>query len=147
MLQPGQFVDSCFPFSERPEHPGPVRHIALVFDILRDRQNQLYAAAYYTTTAADPGGRRQDGTIKVNEVESMRMGMAKPFTIQIWRLAIMPINKDFFPDIDKPHCGIKGTASPHLMKAATRIFQELQAKHAQFETLGPVSQLRHAMAR
>lgn len=151
MLKPGQFVDALFPFSEQPEKPGPTRHIALVFQVLRhpSQPQRQIALAYYTTTAPDPGGRRRLGTIKVNEVDSLRMGMSKAFTIDVTRFAAMPFTDEqgrpdtkFLPDIDKPHLGIKGTASPHLMNAAMRIFAECREKHVAFEALGPIAQLR-----
>lgn len=147
MIERGHFVDNLFPFSERPERPGPMRHVGLVFEKLEDAQKRAYLVLFYTTTAAEQGGRRREGTIKVSEVESMRMGMAKPFAIDTRCIAILPATKAFFPDIDKPQTVIKGTASEHLFKAATRIFDEGRAKHAEFETRGPIKHLKLARAR
>lgn len=141
MMKPGQFIPANFPFNEQPERPGPMRHIGLVLDVVQ-RGSEIRALIAYTTTAFNPAGPRQQGIIKIAQTQSRQMGMENAFVIDTRRIAVLPLSKDWFPEIDRENHGVKGNASDHLMSAAKRLYQQALEERANVVVLGPRLQAR-----
>lgn len=122
----GTFVDCRFPFAERPTVPAPVHHIVYIQTMVRLRSGSLRALAMLTTTsprmiAAIPHGMG----ITVSQQSSLQMGMRNGFTIDIHRLALLPPDPVWFPDIDTERFVI-ACADPRLRDAITRRYDDMK---------------------
>ena len=119
-MQRGSFVDCWFPFAEHPALPAPVRHIVYVQSRIRLNSGAVRSIVMLTTTSpkmieAIPPGL----SITISKDGSMQMGMRSAFTIDIHRLAALPPNEDWFPDIESPNFVI-AQADDHLQRAITK---------------------------
>lgn len=63
--------------------------------------------------------------------------MQKAFAINTRRIGFMPIDRDFFPDLDRSDRGIRGRATEHLQKVLQRKFIEASREPELIELLGP----------
>ncbi len=126
----GNFVDSLFPFAERPTRPGPVRHIVYVQSLARlARDNSLRIMVMFTTTSPRmiegiPAGL----SISIPAASSVAMGMRNGFAIDVHRMALLPLEADWFPDVDDPGF-VLGHANEQLQKAVTKRFDDMRARN------------------
>lgn len=97
-MQAGDYVRCYFPFRETPG-PGPSPHI--VFCLATGLiQNERFAIVVYTTTRiAYQGGRRPRQHLLVNESRAAALGQAKPFHVDVSRVARLPLSSEYFPDL------------------------------------------------
>jgi hypothetical protein len=136
----GDFVDCFFPFAERPDEPGPMRHIGYVQTLARLRDGQLRAIVLLTTTSPHMIKRIPAGlSITVSAAQSAALGMRNAFAIDIHRLAVLPLDPVWFPDIGDTRF-VLAKADAHLQEAITRRYDEMRARHPNPATvLGPPS--------
>jgi len=123
----GDFVDSFFPFGENPRVPGPTRHIAYVHGLARLR-DELRAVLVFTTTSERMIGAIPKGLgISIPAASSLAMGMRNGFTIDVHRIAIVPLELPWFPEIAKADFVI-GHASDYLQNAVSKRIAEMQTR-------------------
>lgn len=133
----GHFIWSHFPKREIPGAPSDQRHIALCLRRLRHRSEGYVLAAVFTTTRPREGRPKAKGEIEVSKEQAAEFGQQSAFRIDVRRIAVMPLNNEFFPDLESPGHGITGR-SEHLAKAAVRLLQEIVLEQPQLvEYLGP----------
>lgn len=125
----GDFVDCLFPFAERAGWPGPVRHIAYVQTLVRLRGGEVRALVMLTTTsprmiAAIPKGL----SVAIDRASSQRMGMRNAFVIDVHRLALLPLDPAWFPDIGDERFVI-ARADERLRGAITKRYADMLARH------------------
>lgn len=124
----GDFVDCAFPFRERPDRPETThRHIAYVEQVLR-LAGGTRAVVLYTTSAGRPDGQpRRRGEIDIDERSSRAMGMQRAFTIDAFRVLIVPVREPWFPSLRTPDRGVRGKAPVKLQRHITGIFERALA--------------------
>jgi hypothetical protein len=67
------------------------------------------------------------------------MGQRKPFVLNPRRLAYVPINKEFFPQLNEPDRGVVGHASKGLQEAVKQDVIDLMERRPEaIERLGPL---------
>jgi hypothetical protein len=128
-MRRGTFVDCWFPFAEHPALPAPVRHIVYVQTRLRLKSGASRLVVMLTTTSpkmieAIPPGL----SVTVTKDSSMRMGMRNAFTIDIHRLAVLPPEPEWFPDIGSEDF-IIAYADDHLQQAITKRYDQMLEQH------------------
>jgi len=117
----GDFVDCAFPFREQPDRPQAQHlHIAYIVRVAR-RPDGAYVAALYTTTARLPSQPRRKGEIDIDERASRTMGMQRAFTIDAFRLLIVPLDEAWFPNLSTPSQGVRGRAPDPLRRHIARL--------------------------
>lgn len=118
----GDFVDCAFPFREQPERPEATRlHICYV-DRVAQAANGTKVLVLYTTTAersADVPARK--GMVAIDERTSKAMGMQRAFTIDTFRMLIVPLGEAWFPNLQKRGNGIRGRAPERLQQHIGRL--------------------------
>ena len=125
----GDFVDCLFPFAERPDMPGPMRHIGYVQTLARLRDGQVRGLVMLTTTSPRMIERIPQGLgIAVSADRSAAMGTRVAFVIDVHRLAVLPLEPGWFPDIDGSRF-VLGRADLHLQEAITRRYDEMRARY------------------
>lgn len=135
--RPGQFVWCLYPFREFPDRPGPLRHIGYVLDVVQRGSKLLVAAALYTTTSPWPThAPLPRGVIAIREQQARAIGQ-RPFFIDARRIAYMPVNEAFFPDLQQSDKGVVGEATPGLVHKVEAAVVELLKRPDLLELLGP----------
>jgi hypothetical protein len=126
-----------FPFSEAPLRPGPSRHIGYVLDIVR-RHNRFYVAALlYTTTSAWPDAvALPRGVLRVQERQAAAIGQ-RSFVLDARRIAYLPVETAFFPELDQPGRGVQGVAAAGFQRHVERTLTALLETPELLELLGP----------
>jgi hypothetical protein len=124
----GDFVDCFYPFAERPRVPGPIRHIVYVQTLAKLRDDSLRAVVMFTTTSP----RMIEGipvglSIAIPPAASVSMGMRNGFTIDIHRMALLPLEADWFPDVNSPGF-VLGHADDHLQRAITKRYDDMRRR-------------------
>lgn len=140
----GHFIWSHFPKRENPGVPSDERHIALCVRRFRHRTQGYILAAVFTTTRPRGDRPKSKGEIEVSQEQAALFGQQSAFRIDARRMAAMPLNTDFFPDLEEPGHGIKGK-SEKLANAAFKLFQELAAKEPELVELLGSSEARQAV--
>jgi hypothetical protein len=134
--RPGQFVWCMFPFTEAPLRPGPQRHIGYVLDIVQRRGRLCVAVLLYTTTRAWPRDTALPaGVVRVQEKQAA-VGQ-RPFLLDARRIAYMPVDRTFFPELNNPGRGVQGTASIGFQRHVERVLAALLEQPELLELLGP----------
>jgi hypothetical protein len=113
----GAFIWCRFPFGppERPDRPGPARHIAYVL-ATADR-GAVALLAYTSSGRWRPATRTLPaGVIEFNAEAAGAVGQ-KPFHLDLRCLARVPITPEWFPDLDLPSRGTVGVAGKRLQNA------------------------------
>jgi len=135
--RPGQFVWCLYPFREFPDRPGPQRHIGYVLDVVQRGGKLLVAAALYSTTSPWPAhGHLPRGVIAIREQQARALGQ-RPFFIDARRIAYMPIDAAFFPDLPQSGKGVVGEAMPGLAHKIEAAVVDLLKRPEMLELLGP----------
>jgi hypothetical protein len=134
----GDFVDCLFPFAEYPTRPGPMRHIAYVRAVVRLSSGALAADVMFTTTSPRMSAQIPPGlSVRIAEAVSRRMGMRNSFVIDIHRLALLPLEAAWFPDIENTDFVI-GRADDHLRDAVAKRYADMVDRDpAQVVRFGP----------
>jgi hypothetical protein len=134
----GDFVDCRFPFAEQPTVPGPVRHIVYVRTLARFGRRELRALVMLTTTSPTMIARIPEGcSVRITQPASRAMGMRNEFVVDIHRLALLPIDRVWFPD----QGGVRfvvARGDARLRAAATRRYDAMLARRREaMIVLGP----------
>jgi hypothetical protein len=118
----GTFVWTLFPFGppNRPDIPGPVRHIAYVLASRVDRTTVQVLLAY-TSSGPWRGAttRTPPGIIEFDNATAQRLNQ-RPFHIDLRCLARVPPTIAWFPDLALPERGVVAGARvrDRILKAA-----------------------------
>ena len=143
----GDFVWTNFPTREEPTQPAPDRHIALCLRRFRSAEKGYALVAVYTTSRPRGDRPRARGEIEVTAERAPEYGQRSAFRIDVRRVAALPINPDFFPELESPGHGIQGR-SERLADAAERLLREIVAEKPELvEFLGPENVLRSVFGR
>jgi hypothetical protein len=135
----GHFIWSHFPKTEDPGIPSNERHIALCLRRFRHRSEGYLLVAVFTTTR--PRGQRPKikGEIEIPADRAAEFGQQSAFRIDVRRIAAMPLNEEFFPDLGSTDYGIKGR-SERMAETALKLFQEIAKETPELiDFLGPES--------
>jgi hypothetical protein len=132
---PGQFVWCMFPFSETPDVPGPTRHVAYIVDIVQ-RGNHVYVAAALYTTTSPKSSPLPIGVIAMRDTSAKSVNQSD-FFIDARRIAYMPIDTAFFPDLTRPGKGIQGEATKGLQHKIETTLAQMLKRPELIELLGP----------
>ncbi len=133
----GHFIWSHFPKREDPASPSDERHIALCLRRFRHKTEGYVLAAVFTTTRPRVNRPKAKGEIEISKEQAAKLGQQSAFCIDVRRIAAMPLNSDFFPDLENGDHGIRGH-SKHLAEAAFKLFQEIVSTDPELvEFLGP----------
>ncbi len=135
----GDFVWCAFPERENPARPGPV-HLAYILAVsVATGTNQVSVLAAYTTSQIWPSSSLPLGVRVFDPHEAAALGQARPFVMDLRRLAYLPLKSAWFPQIDQPGSGIKGRAPKALQRQLIQITAELLDRHKELvERLGPL---------
>lgn len=94
-------------------------------------------AVVFTTTRPRGSRPKARGEIEISAEIAVGLGQSSAFRIDVRRVAAVPLNSDFFPDLDRPDHGILGR-SEHLARAAETLLQQIVAETPELvEFLGP----------
>lgn len=125
----GDFVDCAFPFRERPDRPETNHpHIAYVERIARRPDGTSVVVLYTTTMLRPPGQPKRKGEVDIDERASQAMGMQRAFTIDVFRVLIVPLSERWFPNPRAPRHGIRGHAPETLQRHVGQIFERAVAQ-------------------
>jgi hypothetical protein len=134
----GDFIWCAFPARENPAHPGP-RHIGYV--AISTSTKDLGSAAFVSYTTSQPwtGGRKPAGVHEFGREAAAAMGQSRPFTLDLRRMAAVPITTEWFPDLNTPHRGIVGRAHERLRVELEAAAKDLFRRRPEIiERLGPL---------
>ena len=115
--------------------PGP-RHIGYVaLSTSRDTEGIVWLAF---TTSQLWTGPKPSGVYGVDRDAAAGMGQSRPFTLDLRRLANVPVTAEWFPDLEAPAHGIVGRAPERLRLVYEAAIIELARRNPQnIERLGP----------
>ena len=143
----GDFVWTNFPTREQPAAPSPDRHIALCLRRFRSADKGYALVAVYTTSRPRGDRPKARGEIDIAAERAAEYGQRSAFRIDVRRVAVLPVDPDFFPDLEKPDHGIKGR-SEHLADVAERLLRQIIGETPELvEFLGPQNALRMVFGR
>ena len=139
LVDRGHFIWSHFPKRENPGIPSNERHIALCLRRLRHRSEGYLLVAVFTTTRPRGDRPKMKGEIEIPADRAAEFGQQSSFRIDVRRIAAMPLNSEFFPDLDNIDHGLKGR-SERLAETALKLFQEIAKETPELiDFLGPES--------
>lgn len=98
---------------ETPAHPGPDEHVvytAVVTGVVAGNAPLTYSAMVAYTTSQPWDGPEPPGVRTVSREEAKTMGQDKPFTIDLYRIALLPVTPEWFPRLNEPDHGVLGRA-------------------------------------
>ena len=132
----GQFVWCAFPEYEDPLTPGPM-HAGYILATVTDERGFGAMVAY--TTSQPWIGETPRGVRIFTREQARVVGQHKAFVLDLRRIAYIPVDSAWFPDLAAPDHGIIGQAPEalrlQLEAAATEIFR----RHIEtVERLGPL---------
>jgi hypothetical protein len=132
----GDFVWSHYPQRENPARPGP-RHIGYVAASVGVGGAAVVWLAY--TTSQPWTGTRPPGVYSVDRDAAAGMGQSRPFTLDLRRVAVVPVAAEWFPDLDASGHGIVGRAPERLRLVYEAAVTGLVRRHPDnIERLGPL---------
>ncbi len=130
----GDFVWSNYPQSENPARPGP-RHVGYVALSTSTDIDDLVWLAF--TTSQPWTGTRPPGVYSVGRAAAEGMGQSRPFTLDLRRVANVPVTAEWFPELGTPGHGIVGRAPERLRLVYEAALTELARRHPEnIERLG-----------
>ncbi len=78
------------------------------------------------------------GVFRVDREAALGMGQSRPFTIDLRRMATVPVTEAWFPDLGRPDHGIVGRASERIRLLYEAEMLELAHRYPRnMEHLGP----------
>jgi hypothetical protein len=93
--------------------------------------------AVYTTTQKPTNRPKALGEIDVPHNRAHEYGQQSGFRINVKRVAALPLTVDYFPDLEAPDYGKRGS-SEHLAKAAEKILLAILKETPELvDTYGP----------
>jgi hypothetical protein len=101
-MQAGDYVRCNFPFREA-SGPGPSPHIVFCLATGRIRDERFAIVVYTTSRVAFEGRRRARHHLLVDASQAAALGQATSFHVDVSRVARLPLNSEYFPDM---HDGI-----------------------------------------
>jgi hypothetical protein len=125
-MKAGDYVRCNFPFREM-RGPGPFAHIVLVLGVGRTRSGAFGLVAYTTTRIAFEGTRRPRQHLLVDERRALALGQNKPFVVDASRIARLPLNSDYFPDLQSGNVPSFGRDPAFVDRVAARIRELIEA--------------------
>jgi hypothetical protein len=133
----GDFVWSNYPQRENPARPGP-RHVGYVALSTGSYSDGTVWLAF--TTSQPWNGPKPFGVYSVDRGTAAAMGQSRPFTLDLRRIANVPVTSEWFPDLDAPAHGIVGRAPERLRLAYEAALTELARRRPEnIERLGPLT--------
>ena len=133
----GDFVWSHFPQRENPARPGP-RHVAYVVLSTSTAPGSTILVAF--TTSQPWIGPRPSGLLSIDLETAAGMGQSRPFTLDLRRIAPLPVTEDWFPDLQASNHGVFGKAPERLRIMFEATLTELARRRPEtIEHLGPIS--------
>lgn len=97
-MQAGDFVRCNFPFREA-SGPGPSPHIVFCLATGRIRDERYSIVAYTTSRVTYEGSRRPPQHLLVDASQAAALGQRTSFHVDVSRIARLPLNSDYFPDM------------------------------------------------
>jgi hypothetical protein len=97
-MQAGDYVRCNFPFREA-SGPGPSPHIVFCLATGRIRDEQFAIVVYTTSRVAFEGSRRPRQHVLVDASQAAALGQATSFHVDVSRVARLPLNSEYFPDM------------------------------------------------
>jgi hypothetical protein len=106
MYRSGDFVVCNFPFEEASDSPGPAKHIGLCLGTMEARGRRIAVVAAYTTSQPWPNDVvLPKGVHRIGEARAVLMGHKKAFIIDARKIAFIPLEEEFFPQLGGSHGG------------------------------------------
>lgn len=132
MIAEGAFVKTLFPTSENPRRPGPL-HICYCFAVARP-----IAIVAYSSSQPWPSGIPLPLGVRIfGKAEAARFNQ-RPFVLYLNRLAKLPLNSAWFPELEQPKRGVIAVASAALRnELLTTMTELLRQRRELIQTLGP----------
>jgi len=116
-----------FPFGppDRPDQPGPLRHIAYVLATSRRPAGPILLLAY-TSSGPWRGAAAQPprGVLEFDAATARALGQ-RPFHMDLRCLAQVPATSRCFPDLHEPGHGVVGRAGARLRARVDAALDEL----------------------
>ncbi|MEO0392712.1 MAG: hypothetical protein AAF213_05640 [Pseudomonadota bacterium] len=134
----GKFVRVRFPYREDPTQPGPDTKVGLVVGVDKsDPKNPIVKVAY-TTTSGPAINREKDkpGNIFVDDKTARGMNQVE-FMINTRRIAYVPSDKRFFPELGQPGSGIIANAPRQLRERINAEMDKAKALGIKLDETGP----------
>jgi hypothetical protein len=131
VIAAGDFVWTMFPFGppDRPDEPGPTRHVAYVLATSSAAAVPMALLAY---TSSGPwrgaAARLPAGVLEFDAAAARALGQ-KPFHLDLRCLAQVPLTARWFPDWAQPGHGVVGTAGARLRARIEARLSELVARN------------------
>ena len=97
-MQAGDYVRCNFPFREA-SGPGPSPHIVFCLATGRIRDERFAIVVYTTSRVAFEGRRRPRQHLLVDASQAAALGQATSFHVDVSRVARLPLNSGYFPDM------------------------------------------------
>jgi hypothetical protein len=97
-MQAGHYVRCNFPFREA-SGPGPSPHIVFCLATGRIRDGRFAIVVYTTSRVAFEGRRRPRQHLLVDASQAAALGQATSFHVDVSRVARLPLNSEYFPDM------------------------------------------------
>jgi len=97
-------------------------------------------AVFLAYTTSQPWtNRRPFGLYTFDREAAAEMGQSRPFTLDLRRLAAVPVTADWFPDLNAPNHGAVGRAPEKLRITLETATKRLFGRHPEnIERLGPL---------
>jgi len=139
-LSPGAFVWTNFPFGppDRPDLPGPVRHIAYVLGA-REAGRGVQMLLAYTSSGAWRGAAAMPplGVVEFTAAEARALHQ-RAFHLDLRCLARVPPTVAWFPEIGSATQGVVAVASARLQARIMKAATDLAARRPELiEVRGP----------
>ncbi len=126
-----------FPIRENPDKPG-LEHAAYVLQVSGVPAGGYAALMAYTTSQLLPDPLPV-GVRRFDVLEARQLGHKKAFLLYSGRLALVPVNSDYFPHLETPTHGIIGHAPIALRASLKDAAIELTRRRPEaIERLGPL---------
>jgi len=132
----GHFVWCAFPEHENPLTPGP-RHIGYILAVAADERGVGVMVAY--TTSQSWVGETPRGVRPFTREQARALGQDKSFRMDLRRIAFIPVDAVWFPDLTSPSHGIVSRAPERLRLDLEAAAKEIFGRHSDIiERLGPL---------
>jgi hypothetical protein len=97
-MQAGHYVRCNFPFREA-SGPGPSPHLVFCLGTGRIRDERFAIVVYTTSRVTYEGSRRPPQHLLVDASQAAALGQRTAFHVDVSRVARLPLNSDYFPDM------------------------------------------------
>lgn len=97
-MQAGDYVRCNFPFREA-SGPGPSPHIVFCLATGRIRDERFAIVVYTTSRVTYEGSRRPPQHLLIDASQAKALGQRTSFHVDVSRVARLPLNSDYFPDM------------------------------------------------